>query len=546
MSKSDYIQYADNEENMEMLLASDGSGNERRVTFGDKDRNEAAPGRQRVMTAGASQRRDDVVAPKSLSRYDTVKGEDKALTKHKFLGMSYYNNIMFHVPFLNAIWPAVDDNADPPAFSQITDLLNTIILAAALALAFVLTIHSAVGFSDLSAEEFGGGGGFPSVVNKNGANWRFGKTNGTCNTNYCVYWTVQRQQENSPVVLFNWNCIVAEVLLTLCLLKSVLIMGTGVTNVFCRDNENAGFQSRVVMQAYMKWIRWPILACIIELVLGAIVFFWGLEKMVYIKIPDHCVEQTGRSYRGPDECPYQTVRDAVQYGIIVPFLIAFIFVSFGTHRAYMYPIRPDSDSKVYKTDRKAHREMMSHFLKLHCGLPDNPGSIFLSAAGGIPSSEVEVISDSLFDFGIISINELLEFVTLDDGSMLGEIPGINLCARMKVITGCAKYMEELNTASFMGRQPPQDSDKMERYQTERAMWLDAVGELKKLLLSKFEPMGIDLSANQLEGLCNLLVDSELTTDVHIRAFVASGMTSEFKDKGLSLGTIISLHAGFSK
>ena len=42
---------------------------------------------------------------------------------------------------------------------------------------------------------------------------------------------------------------------------------------------------------------------------------------------------------------------------------------------------------------------MSEFLAQECACNDNPGSIFLSAAGGIPSCESEVIADALLDKG---------------------------------------------------------------------------------------------------------------------------------------------------
>ena len=46
---------------------------------------------------------------------------------------------------------------------------------------------------------------------------------------------------------------------------------------------------------------------------------------------------------------------AVNWGILTPALIGMGFISMATHRAYRYPLRPDSDTKTMWQVRGALR-----------------------------------------------------------------------------------------------------------------------------------------------------------------------------------------------
>ena len=62
-----------------------------------------------------------------------------------------------------------------------------------------------------------------------------------------------------------------------------------------------------------------------------------------------------------------------------------------------------------KKEREEPRKELSDFLEQECACNDNPGDIFLSAAGGIPSCESEVIADALLDKGPVVVLPLFSF-----------------------------------------------------------------------------------------------------------------------------------------
>ena len=99
----------------------------------------------------------------------------------------------------------------------------------------------------------------------------------------------------------------------------------------------------------------------------------------------------------------------------------------------MYKVRPDGDTKAEK-ERPVKRLELKKFLYTWCALDDDDGNIFLSGAGGIPSSEVEVVADALIDHGLCTPEDLL-FMVRNMADALGEVGGIQLNARTRIIVG---------------------------------------------------------------------------------------------------------------
>lgn len=506
---------------------------------------------------------------------------------------------MFHVPFANIFWPMLDDSAEPPTFQQIAEMMNVTALVAALVMAFVITIHVNNQFDDMSYLDSEGG------ISKGGADWRFriDPATGQCNTKYCNYWREDLGFTKSmPSEMLNWDCVISEALLSICLVLSILIVGTAGANVFCREHDDiTGYQSRQVIKTYMKWARFPLIGALFSMVLGVVFFFWGIEKMIILQFPDYCVEATGHSANTDGTyCPFDVVITAVNYGILTPALIGMAFISMATHRAYLYPLRPDSDTKVMWQEREEPRKELSDFLEQECACNDNPGDIFLSAAGGIPSCESEVIADALLDKGIITKNELLMFVKLTDGEILAEIHAIQLSARMKIKLGCTRFSNGLLCKEYMGREEnpylhlveseEHDQTKRERTNTlgerparsehdaeaiknnlqlerashsarfaaEKQAWVDKANAVSAIIKARMAAKGISepdsfrpdpndpWRASQLTGLANLLVDLDIEDEEDIRTVVEKDLTEALLGKGLSLGTITRFVRAFTE
>lgn len=556
-------------------------------------------------TAGADQQADEILNQThlaKLAKFDTKEG-DQGLTgaSHIICGnkIRYHNHFMFHVPFANVFWPTLDDSAEPPTFQQISDMMNVTALVAALVLAFVITIHVNNNFQDMSYLDSQGN------VTNDGADWRFriNPETGKCNTKYCNYWRDDLGFKNSlPSEMLNWNCVLSEALLSICLVLSILIVGTAGANVFCREHENmTGHQSRQVIKTYMKWARFPLIGALVAMVMGCAFFFWAIEKMIILQFPDYCVEQTGHSSSGGSGtyCPFDVIITAVNWGILTPALIGLGFISMATHRAYRYPLRPDSDTKTMWQERVQPRKELTEFLAQECACDHNPGSIFLSAAGGISSCESEVIADALLDNGIITKNELLTFVKLTDGEILNDIDAIQLSAKMKIRMGCHRFSNGLLCKEYMGREENpylllveaeeheqtkrertktlgerpgrsdseasaikhnlqrERSNQSARFTAEKQAWVDKAYTVAGIIKTRMAAKGIEepdsfrpdpndpWRSSELNGLANLLVDLDIDNEEDMRTVVEKDLTDALMGKGLSLGTITRFVRAFS-
>jgi len=482
---------------------------------------------------------------------------------------TYENSIFYHLPVINIFWSAVDgQNADPPSFAQIAKMLETISIAAALVLALVLTIHSAVEYDELQ----GANERFLHKVPPCGELFQVGCKNYTfysrekhfgCGTdeiagyngqivkverNYCKYWwDKQGDKTGTPVENFNWNCCVSIALLNIALMLSILILSTGSTNVFANEHDlQHGFQARSVMTVYLRWVRFPLATCIIGLLCGIVAFFNAVQLMVVVKYPDVAVDDTATTDYSWTS-PYGWVDFSLFYLMYLPLIAAVLLVSMGTHRAYMYKVRPDGDTRVEK-ERPVSRLEIKKFLYTWCALDDDTGNIFLSGAGGIPSSEVEVVADALIDHGINTPEDLL-FMVRNMADALGEVGGIQLNARTRIIVGCKNYQENLRTMDFMGRTgikggKTKTARSSLEIDPEYNLWMDQYGAVSQLLSSKIRAAGFTLDAVELKVMSNLFVDQGLVDDAIIEA-AASNLEILNNIEDLHLGSRVKIFKSFT-
>lgn len=479
----------------------------------------------------------------------------------------YENSILYHIPILNIFWSAVDGkNADPPSFAQIAKMLETISIAAALVLALVLTVHSAVEYDELHDANNRFLHKVPpcDVLQQEGCKtytFYSREKHFDCGTdtdndrgvevprNYCKYWWErQGDKTGTPVENFNWNCCVSIALLNIALLMSILILSTGSTNVFA--NEHAlqhGFQARQVMKVYLHWVRFPLVVCIIGLLCGIIAFFNAIQMMVLVKYPDIAVDDTAETDYSWTS-PFGWVDFSLFYLMYLPLIGAILMVSMGTHRAYMYKVRPDGDT-VVESERPVSRQELKKFLFTWCALNDDNGNIFLSGAGGIPSSEVEVVADALIDHGLTTPEDLL-FMVRNTQDTLGEVGGIQLNARTCIIVGCKNYMENLRTQDYMGRSGIKGGKTKTGSQSleidpEYNLWMDQFAIVSQFLAKKIRAAGFNLDDLELKVMSNLFVDQGLVEEDIIEA-AASNLVILNTIEDLHLGSRVKIFKSFTK
>lgn len=483
----------------------------------------------------------------------------------------YENSIFYHIPILNIFWSAVDGkNADPPSFAQIAKMLETISIAAALVLALVLTVHSAVEYDELHAANMRFLHKVPpcSVQQQEGCKQytfysrekhfdcgmdEMEVTPGSVQTisvdrNYCKYWwEKQGDKTGTPVENFNWNCCVSIALLNIALLMSILILSTGSTNVFANEHDlQHGFQARQVMKVYLHWVRFPLVVCIMGLLCGIVAFFNAIQLMVVVKYPDIAVADTAETDFSWTS-PFGWVDFSLFYLMYLPLFFAVLLVSMGTHRAYMYPVRPNGD-KIIEDERPEMRSELKKFLYTWCALDDHDGNIFLSGAGGIPSAEVEVVADALIDHGLCTPEDLL-FMVSNMSDALGEVGGIQLHARTNIIAGCKNYQENLRTLDYMGGAGITNGNTKTATSSlainpKYNLWMDQYGVVSQLLSSKIRGAGFTLNDEELKVMSNLFVDQGLVEEAIISA---AACNLEFLNNigDLQLGSRVKIFKSFT-
>lgn len=299
---------------------------------------------------------------------------------------------------------------------------------------------------------------------------------------------------------FNAVCVIGEGVCSAALIICVLVLGTGSTNIFTRDQDagSLSHQYRTVIKSYLYWVRYVILIIVFLSLYGVFLFVESIQALVFVKWTDHYIEEHGewQSFMSAGiESPYGYV-DTVMWGVLwIPFAICMVLITLGhasmhsfaqhskadlnAHRIRhgnhswrdLLPWGKNKSEEMLQIRRAAHADDLVDVVHHLCGLsltPRDPDAlkygpretvffcrkgwgwskdrgVFLSGAGGAPSSDAEVVADALIDVGFEDIRSVIKMVLPTElggnghGQKLMEIPGVQRGAGLYIVKGFSSF-----------------------------------------------------------------------------------------------------------
>lgn len=389
-----------------------------------------------------------------------------------------YNSVMNQIPIINLMWAFLGSKTSGTTWPQLSVLLENVSIVCALILALVITFHSAFSFDELNSNDarFAINGAQYRTVNNfvisdSYARWWYGGNAGqngggrmsNCDNTQLFPNPDCKGQSHQVSEEFNATCLISEAFLTLSLLLSVFILATGgITPIGRPSAASDSHQYTVVIDAYMKYIRFVVFVALLAAVIGLFMFFQLIKFEVFLKFSDVYVEHHANSMSFPAN-PFSSFAATI-YGfshssiVYYTFLPLFIFawiLAAGQRAIFSFPIQPFTDFLEPENERSHSRAALVDFLvktcKLsHCGPTVNMTNedseykeyIFLANAGGARSNDAEVIADNLYDAGIRTVQELILFVKTGDDEIFN-ITGISMAAASQIIWSVSADLDEV-------------------------------------------------------------------------------------------------------
>eukprot|EP00040_Diaphanoeca_grandis_P030742 m.182434 g.182434 ORF g.182434 m.182434 type:complete len:541 (+) comp32116_c0_seq1:89-1711(+) len=390
-----------------------------------------------------------------------------------------HNSVVHQIPIINIIWIFLEGKgSSKTTWSQVAFVLESVSIVAALLLALAIMLQSAVSFDELVSvdsrfEEFSGNVSFGHRtidnldINGGYAAWWYGtqkgQDGGDCTSDDCEKRTYTLTQK------VNEYCVISSCLLILSTLITLLTVVVGSLTPIANATADVGSaQYQRVMAAYMVWIRGILVVGIFSLVLGLLYFLLLIQSIVFLKFPDHFVEENFHSGSYPGEpngwyTIYGYANGLAYYNLFLPLFVVISLLSIAQRSVYTYPMQPptpptdtnlcgggeDEGARI----RKASHAVLTKWLNKTCHLPLSSASsitklglkseeedmteidynyTYLSFAGGAVSNEAEVIADIFIDSGIMNVSEVVAFIETGDDRIY-DLPGISLAAASQIV-----------------------------------------------------------------------------------------------------------------